>query len=61
VDDVSLAGKKVIVTGASRGVGPAITNACAEEVATVLLMARDQEALKNVENEIIEKGGLAAS
>lgn len=40
--------------------GVPLLNSCAEEGATVLLMARDQEALKYVEDEIKDKEGLAA-
>lgn len=58
---MNLKDKHILLTGASRGVGRAIALACAEKGATALLVARDQEALQQVENEITANGGKAAS
>jgi NAD(P)-dependent dehydrogenase (short-subunit alcohol dehydrogenase family) len=42
----TLAGKKILVTGASSGIGRAISIACSGQGATVLLTARNLEKLK---------------
>lgn len=56
---MDLDGKHVIVTGASRGVGRAISLACAAEGATVYLLARNKDALQEVEKAIKDQGGQA--
>ena len=38
---MSLKGKKVLVTGASRGLGEGVARAMAREGATLMLLARD--------------------
>lgn len=53
--NTGLHGKVVIVTGASRGIGKAIAYALANEGARLMLCARGEEELKQVENEIKEK------
>jgi len=45
MDKFSLAGKTILVTGASSGIGRAIAIACAEAGATVVLNGRNQERL----------------
>lgn len=45
MDKFSLAGKTILVTGASSGIGRAIAIACAEASATVVLNGRNQERL----------------
>lgn len=45
----------VIVTGASRGIGRGIANAFAEEGAKLILVGRDESALKIVLEEILNK------
>ncbi|MDX6740240.1 SDR family NAD(P)-dependent oxidoreductase [Actinocorallia sp. A-T 12471] len=47
-----LAGRKALVTGASRGIGRAVAVAFAEAGADVALAARDVEALKRVAEEV---------
>lgn len=54
-----LEGKIALVTGASRGIGRAISIALAGAGATVLLSARTVEKLKRVKAEIEEDGGKA--
>jgi NAD(P)-dependent dehydrogenase (short-subunit alcohol dehydrogenase family) len=54
-----LDGKVAIVTGASRGIGRAISVALGAEGATVALAARDQEALAKTASEVAEAGGIA--
>jgi NAD(P)-dependent dehydrogenase (short-subunit alcohol dehydrogenase family) len=44
--DLGLKGKRAIVTGASRGIGKAVTRELASEGARVVMVARDEAALK---------------
>ena len=46
MDKFSLAGKTILVTGASSGIGRAIAIACAQAGATVVLNGRNQERLQ---------------
>ena len=46
MDKFSLAGKTILVTGASSGIGRAIAIACAQAGATVILNGRNQEHLQ---------------
>lgn len=57
----TLAGKIIIVTGASRGIGRAIALRLAQEGGKLLLAARDEAALANVVAEITAGGGTATS
>jgi NAD(P)-dependent dehydrogenase (short-subunit alcohol dehydrogenase family) len=52
-----LAGKVVVVTGASAGVGRAIARRLGQEGARVALLARNEEALRNAAREIRPSGG----
>lgn len=52
-----LAGKVVIVTGASRGIGRAICIALAREAATVILAARSIDKLQQTADKVINAGG----
>jgi 3-oxoacyl-[acyl-carrier protein] reductase len=56
-----LAGKVIIVTGASRGIGRAIALRIAEESAEVVLAARDAATLAKVVEEITKRGGTATA
>jgi len=54
-----LAGKVAIVTGASRGIGRAISVALAQEAATVVLAARSIQQLQITAEHVIKAGGTA--
>ena len=54
-----LAGKVAIVTGASRGIGRAISTALAQEAATVVLAARSIQQLKITAEQVTNAGGEA--
>jgi len=56
INNQNIEGKIALVTGASRGIGKAISIALAGAAATVVLSARTVEKLKEVKAEI-EKGG----
>jgi len=53
----ALAGKLVLITGASRGLGRAIAVAAAAAGASLLLLARDRRALEKLADEIEAAGG----
>jgi 2-dehydro-3-deoxy-D-gluconate 5-dehydrogenase len=57
---MELSGKKALVTGASKGLGQAIARALSAAGAEVLLVSRDERALRKVAAEITEAGGRAA-
>src|SRR5690606_30996509 len=54
-----LDGRIALITGASRGIGRAVALAIAREGAHVVLLARTQGALEEVDDEIREAGGSA--
>jgi len=54
-----LSGKVAIVTGASRGIGRAISVALAKEAATVVLAARSIEKLQSTADQVTKAGGNA--
>jgi NAD(P)-dependent dehydrogenase (short-subunit alcohol dehydrogenase family) len=56
-----LAGRTVLVTGASSGIGEATARAVAARGGTVLLVARRAEELERVRGEIEAEGGRAAA
>jgi 3-oxoacyl-[acyl-carrier protein] reductase len=59
-EQVTLAGKTALVTGASRGIGAAISTHLARAGATVLLnYARSEEAARTVAQQIQSEGGKA--
>lgn len=55
----SLSGRVALVTGASRGIGASVAKGLAKEGAHVILLARTQGALEEVDDEIRELGGKA--
>ncbi len=56
-----LAGRTVLITGASSGIGEATARAAAARGATVLLVARRVEELERLRSEIAATGGAAAT
>ncbi len=54
-----LAGKVALVTGASRGIGRAISVALAQEAATVVLAARSIQKLQETADHVTKAGGKA--
>ena len=55
--DLHLAGKKVILTGASKGIGLAIANEFAKEGASVSICARGRDSLESARELIAGNGG----
>ena len=53
----SIAGKTVLLTGASRGIGTFIARALAKEQATVIAVSRSEDKLQEICNEIATLGG----
>lgn len=60
-DSSPLTGRRVLVTGASSGIGEATARAVAARGATVLLVARRAEELERVRAEIEDGGGRATA
>ena len=54
---VSLDGKTAVVCGSTQGIGKAIAEEFAQSGATVILIARDEEALKSVKDGLDTSGG----
>ena len=59
--DKRVAGKLVLVTGASSGIGRATAELFAQRGARLLLLARTREKLAEVADAITERGGVAAT
>ncbi|HEX3791642.1 MAG TPA: SDR family oxidoreductase [Pseudonocardiaceae bacterium] len=55
--DLRLAGKRAVITGASRGIGLAVADVLAGEGADVVLVARDQTALDAAAERVSRHGG----
>jgi 3-oxoacyl-[acyl-carrier protein] reductase len=55
----NIKGKNILVTGASRGIGKAISKAVAAAGANVIMAARDEKALSSLKEEIISNNGKA--
>src|SRR5579864_6158218 len=54
--DLQLQDKVVVVTGGAKGIGEAIVRACAREGAIPVIIGRDAEAGKSVQNELQRNG-----
>jgi NAD(P)-dependent dehydrogenase (short-subunit alcohol dehydrogenase family) len=54
--NLELAGKRALVTGASRGIGAAVARALAAEGVHLALLARGRESLEAVANEVRQSG-----
>lgn len=57
--DLGIVGKKVLIIGASKGIGRGITLGFARENARIIAVARSEELLKEVKKEAIESGALS--
>ncbi len=55
----ALSGRVALITGASRGIGAAVAKTFAKEGAHVILLARTQGALEEVDDEVQKLGGKA--
>jgi NAD(P)-dependent dehydrogenase (short-subunit alcohol dehydrogenase family) len=53
--DLHLAGKTVLITGGSKGIGAACAHSFAAEGCNLILIARNQASLTSVQNEILDK------
>ena len=53
--DLDINGKTALITGGSNGIGRAIANALADEGCNIIIIARDEQRIKNVIAEILEK------
>lgn len=56
---MDLSNKRILITGASSGIGRAFALRCAKEGATVLLSARNVDKLNSVKSEVEKLGGKA--
>ena len=55
--DLQLMGKRVLITGASKGIGQACALSFAREGAVPVLVARDESALQSLAADILEQPG----
>lgn len=53
--DLQLKDKVVVITGGAKGIGAAITRACADEGAVPTIIDRDQAALSQIERQLTSK------
>ncbi|TLM90259.1 MAG: SDR family oxidoreductase, partial [Actinobacteria bacterium] len=58
---MSLAGKVVVVTGSSRGIGRSIAHACAHAGARVVFSSRNADAAAAAAEQVMLEGGIASS
>lgn len=56
-----LSGQKILITGASRGIGKACAEKCASEGARIVLVARNPEKLEQVRQSLPGNGHIAVS
>jgi NAD(P)-dependent dehydrogenase (short-subunit alcohol dehydrogenase family) len=54
--DLDLAGTRVLVTGGTRGIGRAVTEAFLDEGARVAFCARDAEEVRSTQDELVGRG-----
>ena len=60
-DNIDLTGKRVLLTGASSGIGEAAAEQFAQEGASVIVVARRQDLLENLAQRITAAGGEAVA
>ncbi len=53
--NLELSGKNAVITGASKGIGKSIAMTLASEAANIAICARQEDALRATEKEILEK------
>jgi NADP-dependent 3-hydroxy acid dehydrogenase YdfG len=58
-NDTTLAGKSVLITGASRGIGAAAAQYLADMGAKLILVARSEKAISELADKINQRGGNA--
>ena len=58
---MNLSGQKILITGASRGIGKACAERCAAEGARIVLVARNQEKLNSVRDALSGDGHIVIS
>ena len=57
--DLGLREKKILIIGASKGIGRGIVNGFAEEQTNLVILARTESLLKEVSKEALEKGAIS--
>src|SRR5438270_13071454 len=57
----SIAGSRILITGASQGIGRSLAVAAAARGAKVLAAARSEELLRELASEVHEQGGILES
>ena len=58
--DLGLTGKRVLITGASQGIGEGLAEVFAEEGANLFLVARQEDRLKEIAKRMTEAYGVTA-
>src|SRR5438128_7681539 len=56
VMQLQLENKVIVITGGAKGIGAAVTRACAQEGACPVAVDRDAEAGKQIERELVSSG-----